>query len=156
MQANDVVDFLREFPDLIEQALMPLNSEQVRWRPGPDEWSVLETACHVRDAFEIEGMRIRALLTEPGVTLPAFDGMDYVQHRLYRFDEPARVVAAIAELCEELTLLMAEIDEQEWGHAGVHEEAGPVTVGSRASWIVEHGQDHLQQITAVREQLPGV
>jgi hypothetical protein len=99
-------------------------------------------------------MRIRAMLAEPGVALPAFDGMAYVQHRLYNYDDPARVLAGLSAHCEELAQLIAQLGLHDWERAGVHEEAGPVTVGSRALYLIEHGRDHLQQIEALRAAIP--
>jgi hypothetical protein len=153
MQAESVPEFLRGFPSQVDKSVVDLSPTQMRWRPREDEWSVLEVCCHVRDAFEIEGMRIRALLAEPGVTLPAFDGIAYVKHRLYNYDDPARVLAALHANCEELAQLISQLAPHDWERAGVHEEAGPVTVGSRALWLIEHGRDHLQQIIAVRDAI---
>jgi hypothetical protein len=154
MQAESVPEFLRGLPSQMERAVADLSPDQVRWRPSDDEWSVLETCCHVRDAFEIEEMRLRALLAEPGVTLPAFDGMAYVQHRLYNHDDPARVLARLQTICEELAELSSRLAPHDWERGGIHEEAGPVTVASRAHGLIEHGRDHLQQIKSLREQMP--
>ncbi len=154
MDARTVADFLREFPHEVERAIDGLSDKQLRWRPADDEWSVLEVCCHLRDAFEIEGMRIRALLAVPGILLPAFDGHAYVAHRLYNLDDPERVLYGLENHCEDLASLIGELDSHAWARSGVHEEAGPVTVGSRAEGLVEHGRDHLQQIRMLREQMP--
>jgi hypothetical protein len=154
MQAESVPEFLRGLPAQVERAITDLSFDRIRWRPRDDEWSVLEVCCHVRDAFEIEGMRIRAMLAKPGVPLPAFDGMAYVQHRLYNFDDPTRVLAGLRAHCQELAQLISQLAPHDWERGGVHEETGPVTVGSRALGLIEHGRDHLQQIKAIRDAMP--
>jgi len=154
VDGKTVADFLRDFPAELERAVEGLSDKQLRAKPGPEDWSVLEVCCHLRDAFEIEGMRIRALLTAPGIVLPAFDGHAYVAHRLYNLDALDRVLSTLENHCEDLASLVGDLDARAWARSGVHEEAGPVTVGSRAEGLVEHGGDHLQQIKTLREKLP--
>jgi len=154
VDGKTVADFLRDYPAEIERAVDGLSDKQLRWKPSGDDWSVLEVCCHLRDAFEIEAMRIRALLAAPGITLPAFDGHAYVAHRLYNLDSLDRVLSGLENQCEDLASLVGELDAHGWARSGVHEEAGPITVGSRAEGLVEHGGDHLQQIETLREQMP--
>ncbi len=154
MDAKTVAEFLRDFPAEVERAIEGLSDRQIRWHPADGEWSILEVCCHLRDAFEIEGMRIRALLAAPGIVLPAFDGHAYVAHRLYNLDSPERVLSILESHCEDLASLIGKLDSRSWARSGVHEEAGQVTVGSRAEGLVEHGGDHLQQIKRIRDRLP--
>jgi hypothetical protein len=153
MDAEPLITFFHELPGEIDWAMGPLTSEQLRQRPAADEWSAIEVACHLRDALEIEGMRIRAILAEPGVTLPAFDGHAYLAHRLYRYEEADRVIAGIQRNADDLANLLANLTDSDWKKGGVHEEAGPVTVASRAQGAREHGEDHLQQIKTLLRQM---
>jgi hypothetical protein len=153
MAASDLVDELQQLPERVRDVIADLTNAQLRWRPAPEEWSILEVCGHLRDAFEIEGLRLLALLRESHPRLPAFDGVAYARQRLCNYDDPERVIAALETHCAFIADTLAGLQPGDWERAGEHEEAGPVSVASRANGLPEHGRDHLAQIRALREQL---
>jgi len=148
-----MADAMRHLPDQIEAELRGVGDADLRRRPAPEEWSILETCGHVRDAVEIEALRIRALATQQGATLPAFDGHEYLRQRFYNLDEPKRVLAALRANCAFAADVLAGLSDSDLQRSGTHEEAGPVTVGSRAEGLTDHGRDHLQQIQDTKRSL---
>jgi hypothetical protein len=153
MNRQEITAYLRQVPDLICEAIQGLSDDQLRCRPSSDEWSILEVCCHLRDAAEIEGQRIRHLVEEDRPTLEPYDQEALARERNYRGDDPRRVDIALRAFWGGLAYQLEGLSDEEWERGGTHPEIGPVTVRSRAELEVEHARQHLEQIKAIREQL---
>jgi hypothetical protein len=153
MDRADITDYLRQVPDLICEAIQGLSDNELRCRPSPDEWSVLEVCCHLRDAAEIEGQRIRRLVEEDEPTLQPYDQEALARERDYQGDDRRRVVIALRAFWGGLAYQLEGLSDEEWERGGTHPEIGPVTVRSRAELEVEHARQHLEQIKAIRAQM---
>ncbi len=155
MNRQEITDYLRQVPDLIEEAIQGLSDDELRRRPSADQWSILEVCCHLRDAADFEGQRIRRLVEEDEPTLQPYDQEALAQERNYQGDDPRRVRIALRAFWGGLAYQLEGLSEEEWERGGTHPEVGPVTVRSRAELEVEHAQAHLEQIRAAREQAQG-
>ena len=153
MDRASVTDYLRQVPDLIDEAIRGLSDAELRRRPSPDQWSVLEVCCHLRDAAEFEGQRIRRLVEEDAPTLEPYDQEVLARERDYQGDDPHRVDIALRAFWGGLAYQLEGLSDEQWGRGGIHPEIGPVTVRSRAELEVEHAREHLAQLKALREGL---
>ncbi len=153
MNREEITDYLRQVPDLVNEAIHGLADDKLRWRPSADEWSILEVCCHLRDAAEIEGQRIRRLVEEDRPTLEPYDPEVLAQERNYEGDDPHRVDIALRAFFGGLAYQLEGLSDEEWERGGTHPEVGAVTVRSRAEAEVEHARAHLEQIRAIREQM---
>lgn len=153
MNREEIADYLRQVPDLINEAIHGLGDDKLRWRPSPDEWSILEVCCHLRDAADFEGQRIRRLVEEDGPTLEPYDQEVLAQERNYEGDDPRRVRIALRAFWGGLAYQLEGLSDEDWERGGTHPEIGPVTVRSRAEAEVEHARAHLKQIKAIRERM---
>ena len=95
MNRQQITAYLRQVPDLIDEAVQGLSDDELRRRPSPDEWSILEVCCHMRDFAEIEGRRVRRLVEENGPTLEPWDEKVLASERDYQGDDPHRVGIAL-------------------------------------------------------------
>ncbi len=153
MNREEITDYLRQVPDLVNEAIHGLGDDKLRWRPSADEWSILEVCCHLRDAADFEGRRIRRLVEEDRPTLEAYDPEVLAQERNYEGDDPHRVDIALRAFFGGLAYQLEGLSDEEWERRGTHPEVGAVTVRSRAEAEVEHARAHLEQIRAIREQM---
>ena len=108
---------------------------------------------HLRDAVDIEIARLRALLAAEVVVLPAFDGVAYARERLYQYDDPGRILAALRSHCTYVAELVGHLSESDWERTGEHEEAGAVAVQSRIGGLVDHGTEHIRPLEHLRQQV---
>lgn len=152
MDRSEVTDYLRRVPDLIEGAVQGLSDDELRRRPSPDGWSILEICCHLRDAAEEEGVRIRRLVEEDGPVLEPYDEQEWARERDYQGDDPSRVRAALRAFFGGLAYQLEGLSDEQWERGGTHPESGPVTVRSRAEAEVAHARAHLEQIRATRSR----
>ena len=153
MDRTEITAYLRQLPDLIDEVIDGLPDEALRRRPSLDEWSILEVCCHLRDAAEEEGVRVRRLSEEENPTLVPYDQEALARDRDYQGDDVRRVRTALRAFWGGLAYQLEGLTDEQWERAGVHPEIGRVTVRSRAELAVEHGQAHLAQLRALREGL---
>ncbi len=154
MDRTEITAYLRQLPDLIEEALHGQSDDELRRRPSPGEWSALEVCCHLRDSAEEGGVRVRRLVEEEGPVLEPYDQEAWARERNYGGDDPRRVRIALRAFWGGLAYQLEGLSDAQWERGGTHPEWGAVTVRSRAELEVEHARAHLEQIRGVRNSLP--
>ncbi len=152
MDRKEVTDYLRCVPDLIDEAVQGLSDDELRRRSSPDGWSILEICCHLRDAAEEEGNRIRRLVEEDKPVLEPYDEQEWASEHNYQGDDPNRVRTALRAFWGGLAFQLEGLSDDQWERGGTHPERGPVTVRGRAEAEVEHARVHLEQIKATRSR----
>ncbi len=148
MNRTEIIAAIRSLPDQVETLCRDLSDDHLRRRPAPDDWSLLELACHLRDDAEIEGLRIRRLVEEEQPVLEPYDQEAQARDRDYRGDDPRRVLTALRAFWGGLAYQLERLSEEDWQRAGTHPEQGRGTVTTRAELMVEHAREHLQQMRA--------
>ena len=149
MDRAEVTAYLRNVPDLIEAAIEGLSEDDLRRRPSPDGWSILEVACHLRDYAQTEGERIRRLVEEDNPAIEAYDQEARARERDYRGDDPRRALTALRAFWGGLAYQLEGLSDAQWQRGGTHSEWGAITVHSRAEQQVAHAGDHLEQLKAI-------
>ncbi len=122
--------------------------DDLRWKPAPEHWSILEILCHLRDE-EREDFRVRAELTlrDPQLDWPTLDLKEVAQRRQYNNQDPPQI---LADFQRERAASMEWLDGLEpsadWGRSKLHAQFGPLAAGMLlASWAA-HDALHLRQI----------
>jgi hypothetical protein len=127
----------------------------VRQRPGPDIWSALEYAAHVRDVFDNYDRWIGQILAQDRPTLDGAGPEELAVERRYNEDDPAAVAEALAANAERLAATVASVPEDGWDRVGVRrDEERSVLLHARRA--VHEGSHHLLDVgrglRAVRDQ----
>jgi hypothetical protein len=154
MTRQDSIDTLRAVPGQIEELAQGLSEDALRWRPSPKEWSIVEVCCHLRDSLEIDGERIRLLLSEDNPLLRGYDQEALARERNYQDESMPLVLTALRAFSGGLAYLLENLGEEEWQRTGRHEERGPMSITQYAQLVADHVRVHLEQIRALRGQLP--
>ena len=156
MTGQQIIDALRALPNQIEELVLGLSEDALRWRPSPGEWSIKEVCCHLRDSSEIDGERIRLMLSEDDPLLPSYDQEALARERDYQNESMPLVLTAVRAFSGGLAYLLEKLDEGEWQRRGRHQERGPISIAQYAQLLADHARGHLAQIRALRGQLaPG-
>ena len=125
---------------LVDQAA----AEQARWKPSPQDWSILEVINHLGDE-EREDFRARLDLTlhHPGAPVPPIDPQGWVTERAYNGRDPgeslARFLAERQRSLDWLRSLAAPDWSQPTARPGLR--AGDLL----AAWVA-HDLLHLRQL----------
>lgn len=70
---EEILKSMRASPVILGALIGGLDDEQIRTRPAPGEWAVIEVAAHVANVDERAHARLRRMLAEDNPFLPAFD-----------------------------------------------------------------------------------
>ena len=146
MKLAQSIEQLEAMPPFVAAAVEAAAPDALVYRPGPEEFSLLEQACHLRD-LEREGylVRVRRMLTEPEPALASFDGAAVARERKY-LEQDARLAAQdFAAARRELTGLLAPLTEQELARRARF-EGRPITFGGLVDMILEHDRGHREEI----------
>lgn len=150
---DEIIDALRALPWQVEELTQGLSEEALRWRPSPDQWSIKEVCCHLRDFSEIGGERIRRMLEEDDPLLPAYDQEALARQRDYQNDNMPLVLTALRAYSGGLAYLLENLKEEDWRRRGRHQERGPIIMATYAQRLAEHAREHLEQLRALRSRL---
>ncbi|MFM1824382.1 MAG: hypothetical protein RI967_2648 [Planctomycetota bacterium] len=141
-------DRLARFPKVLEALAATVDAADLRWRPAPEHWSVLEVLCHLRDE-EREDFRPRleSTLHDPSAAWPKLDLAEIAARRRYNEDDPAAVLAAFAGArAANIAWLDATLPAADLTRAFAHPKFGPLHAGMLlASWAA-HDALHLRQL----------
>ena len=137
---------LRASPIILGALVAGLDDRQVRWRPAPGEWAVIEVVAHIADVDERAHTRLRRMVAEDNPFLPAFDQDALAVERGYiGMDLPEQVARYRNSRAGPLADL-AKLDRHQWQRAGRHEAAGDMTVQLYEAHVASEDVDHLAQI----------
>lgn len=153
MERREIIATVRSLPDNVEPLTTGLSSEQLRWRASPDEWSIIEVCCHLRDAGEISTLRITRLASEDDPTIEAYDEQALAHEPNYHGDEIDRVRPALRAAWSGLAETLQRLPPEAWERAGRHPERGALTLASEAQRYAEHARTHLEQLGTLCQRM---
>ncbi len=148
-----VLKALREAGSMLLSELYGLDEEELRWRPVEGEWSLKETASHLRDAEELALAQFNAFISGSAPNLPAWDVDLLPQERDYQGEEIAPVLASFRGMRRETTYLLWGLTEADWQRSAEHPYRGPVTLGELARELAQHDLEHLWEVRQLKERL---
>jgi hypothetical protein len=127
--------------------------QQARWKPTPEEWSLLEVVGHLCDE-EREDFRQRLDLTlhHPEADWPPIHPSAWVTERSYnRRDLPAMVADFMQER-ERSVAWLDSLSHPDWTATHMHPSAGKMTAGDVLGAWVAHDHLHLRQVNELHWQ----
>ena len=155
-QLREVVAFLEETPEQIRLLASGLASEELRWKPSADEFSVLEQVCHLRDLErEGYGKRISRLLSESEPLLTDFDGGRLAKERDYNSQSYESGLGDFARARDLNLRLVKTLSPNHLLRSGVLDGVGAITLGRLLLLMQEHDQSHLDELKDLRARMPG-
>jgi uncharacterized damage-inducible protein DinB len=144
-------------PARLREALSGLTHEQLRARPTPDRWSVLEIAIHLADAEIMGAGRIRLAYAEPGASFVVYEQAQWAEALRYRDASPAELEQALtlfAALRATTTPIFRGAGDDDWEQLhGLHPERGLMTLRALLEMYADHGDRHIAQILDRRRAL---
>lgn len=137
---------IQNTPATIATLIAGLPDAELR-RSEADEFSALETVCHLRD-LEIEGYgpRLQRLLSETDPELPDFDGARVAAERNYNAQSLSEALQAFQSARETNVKRFDALTEEEWERSGTLQGVGRVTMADLVGMIAEHDRGHLEEL----------
>ena len=138
---------LARTPGELASLLEALPSANVTIKLAPDEFSVLENICHLRD-IEIEGytVRIQRILNEDRPFLPDLDGTRLAIERDYNRQSVSEALSLFSQARRHNLTVLSEVSESEFGREGELEGLGQITLHKLLEMMWEHDGGHLDEL----------
>ncbi|MDR7542911.1 MAG: DinB family protein [Armatimonadota bacterium] len=139
-------------PRLMESALAGVPDDELRFKPGPEHWSIQENVAHVADIDLIVAARIRFVLAMPGAPLLATDAAGWAKAFDYSAVPLQKALALMRAVRETTADVLRRAPAGAWEHVGIHSKHGPQTLEWIVKHMVEHVDYHLKTIAKRRQQ----
>jgi hypothetical protein len=146
--------FLNETPNKLANSIAGLSNAEVRFQNSPDEFSVLENICHLRD-LELQGYtpRIRRILAESDPSLADFDGARVAAESNYQNEQP-QVALRTFQIARKANVdRLRSLSEEQLKREGTLEGVGTITLRQLVEKMREHDEGHLDDLRVLRLQL---
>lgn len=122
-----------------------------QWRPSPEEWSITEVVCHLRDVErEVHQVRFRDIMAAENVFLPGVTADDWIEQRQYQMQDGRIALADFLAARRQTLVLLEGVDEEMWERRGQHAFFGPTSLHELLNLAVQHDQAHFDQLAALR------
>jgi len=146
-ETKKLLQTLSRTPVEISDLLSHTPAENIRVRPSPEEFSILESICHLRD-IEVEGytVRIRRLLAEDDPQLDDIDGARLAVERDYNSQ---RIEPAFETFATERTKnveLLRTINDDDLERKASMQGVGEITLRALIEMMIEHDEGHLDEL----------
>lgn len=136
---------------ILSDLFTDVDDDEVRWKPAPERWSMLEVLGHLWDEEKDDFRRRLALtLQDPAGEWPPIDPEGWARERRYNErDLPESLAGFRQERAASLTWLRG-LGEPAWDRGHEHAALGVLRAGDLlASWTA-HDYLHIRQITNLR------
>ncbi|MDR7485383.1 MAG: DinB family protein [Armatimonadota bacterium] len=155
LTTHEITALVRAYADgprLMESALAGVSDDELRFKPGPEHWSIHENVAHVAEIDLIVAARIRFVLAMPGAPLLATDAAGWAKAFDYSTVPLQKALALMRAVRETTADLLYRAPAGAWEHVGIHSKHGPQTLEWIVKHMVEHVEYHLKTIAKRREQ----
>ena len=147
----DLVEPLRELPDLLEAELRGITDAEATRRPAPDQWCIREIVGHLRDAAEAYHKRLYMISTQTDPVLEPYDQDAYAREHGYMERSIDSMLTELRRFRSQTVELLTTLVNWNWARSGQHLEAGRMSIRQMVEHMVEHEGAHVDDIRRLRK-----
>ncbi len=137
---------LTSTPAVLQSLTADLDDRAWKYEPTPDDWSILEIVCHLRDTErEVHKLQLEVLRQERQPFVPRPDAAVWAKQRNYLNENgPAALEGLLAARMETLRAV-SEVSAAAWEKPARHAIFGPTNFGEVVGFMADHDRLHIQQ-----------
>ena len=149
---REVIESLEQTPLVLARVFQQLSPADLK-RKDSDEFSVLESICHLRD-IEIEGYRERIvrILEEDKPSLADVDGARLAIERNYNNQEGQAALKAFCAARQKNVELLKNLRPKQLAREGTLENVGVISLERLIEMMIEHDQGHLAELQIIQRR----
>lgn len=137
---------LASTPAALETLAARLDRIQWNVRPRPQEWSLGEIFCHLRDVdVELNLPRLLRIQQEDSPFISAEATDVWAEERHYLLEDPGLALEKFIQARTKLLQAMDRLSPQDWSRPARHAIFGPTTLSELLSFSITHDQNHIRQ-----------
>jgi hypothetical protein len=145
-QRTDLIERLAATPARIAQAISGWTEAQLRAAPADSEWSAAEILAHLRATDDILAFRAFMILARDNPPMASFDERRWAEVAGYGQADVHASLEVFRLRRAELATMLRHAAPGDWERTGAHEERGPITLLDVIQSVVEHEEEHCEQL----------
>jgi len=153
VDGQDAIKVQRATADRLKKAVRGLTPKQLKWKPGPEKWSVAEILAHLADAEIVASWRMRFVIGANGTTIEPFDQDVWASAFQYSARDAKQSLEVFRVLRENNLAMLKALPAETWDNYGMHMERGKETVAHMVRMFAGHDTNHLRQVEGIAGQL---
>ncbi len=148
----EILSHLQETPKALAALLRGVSDEQLRRKPAPEQWSMLEILCHLRDVEFLFVERYGKIANHDRPQLRMINNDELAAKLRYNEDDPATVLREFQAFRAETVMILSALAQQSWERVGLHPKRGEFSIAANAVMHVTHDANHLDRLRALQAQ----
>lgn len=151
MDHAHLITQLTRHREVFRAMLSGLTDAEIRWKPAPEKWCLLEIVCHLHDE-EREDFRARlhGVLNDPAAPWPKIDPVAWVEERGYMAKNFDAMLDSFLNERDRSLEWLGDLKAPRWDNAYPHPKVGPVRASLLLVNWVAHDIHHIRQINDLR------
>ena len=145
-EINAAIDTLASGPGRFAALLSTMEDADSVETSNDAEWPPRRVFAHLRAANAILEPRIYFVLVRDSPPLVGYDDAVWLEVAHYDSLPVTESLESMRLHRSELIHMLRNISPEDWDRTGTHEVRGPMTVLEIAQQIIDHENDHLEQI----------
>lgn len=134
--------------DAVPRWRAALARPDVRVRPAPTVWSVLEYGAHVRDVLRVFDERLRLMLTQDDPLFANWDQDATAVADRYDLQDPSVVADELAAAASTIAADFDAVPDDGWDRPGRRSNGSVFTVASLGAYFLHDVRHHLRDVHA--------
>lgn len=136
---------------IIAALVRAMPAEDVRWKPTPNDWSVLEVVNHLADEdIKDFGARLDYVLHRLGEDPPVNDPEEEIIARTYNARDPGESLARFLAAREQSLVWLRSLAAPDWERAWTHRSGRTLRAGDILVAWAAHDLLHLRQLVELQ------
>ncbi len=139
-------------PKKIAMATSGLPDKVLRYKPGPEKWSILEVLGHLADIEIVYAYRIRQMLADEKPVIAPMDQNAWARKLGYLQSNAPELIAAYGLNRHGNIQLLRRIKFEDLEKSAFHPELNrEVSLSEIVEKMGSHGEEHLEQIEKLKQ-----
>jgi DinB superfamily len=146
----DLIARLAATPARIAQAVAGWPTARLHTAPTDGAWSAADILAHLRATDDVLAFRAFMILARDNPPMASFDERRWAEVAGYTQADFHTSLETFRMRRAELAAMLRRATPSDWERTGAHEERGPITLLEVIEGVVEHEEEHCDQIEALR------
>jgi hypothetical protein len=131
---------------VLQSLTADLDVQAWKHEPTPDDWSILEIVCHLRDTErEVHKLQLAALREEPQPFVPRPEAAVWAAQRNYQDEDGPAALAGLRAARLDTLREVTGVSAETWDKPARHAIFGPTHFGEVVGFMADHDRLHIQQ-----------
>lgn len=155
MNVSERIDAYLAGSQQLRNAVAGMSDAELDARPIAGRMSTREVVCHVADFEPVYADRMKRVLAEDSPPLRGGDPDQWRSALAYDLRDVNEELDLVDAVRRQMARILRTVPEAAWKRAGIHQEAGPLTLEELLSRITAHIPHHVAFIEEKRKALSG-